>query len=235
MIYLQVVLTTFLSVVVLLIITRILGYRQLSELSLFDYVNGITIGSIAAELATAEKREMIGPIFVAMVIYGLATLFVAFLTDKSLVLRRIITGKPIILVDNGTLLYKNFKKARLDISEFLMKCRNNGYFDLSQINTAILEPNGRVSFIPSAIYKPTTAEDLKLVPKQDKVIADVVLDGKIVQSNLKSIGKDEKWLIGALHSEGIDNISELFLVTCDDKYSLTCYKKSMKVSTDVLE
>lgn len=235
MIYLQVILTTFLSVVVLLIITRILGYRQLSELSLFDYVNGITIGSIAAELATAEKIEMIGPIFASMIIYGIATLFIAFLTDKSLVLRRIITGKPIILVDNGTLLYKNFKKARLDISEFLMKCRNNGYFDLSQINTAILEPNGRVSFIPFALYKPTTAEDLKLAPQQDKIIADVVLDGRIVQSNLKTIGKDEKWLISALHSKGIDNISDLFLVTCDDKYNLTCFKKNMKVTKDILE
>lgn len=234
MIYLQVTLTTVLSAVTLLLITRLLGYRQLSELSLFDYVNGITIGSIAAELATAEKDE-IGPILMAIIIYGLFTLFIAFLTDKSIVLRRIITGKPILLVDKGNVLYKNFKKARLDMSEFLMKCRNNGYFDLSQIYTAVLEPNGRVSFIPTSLNKPVTAEDIKAAPQQENILADVVLDGKIVESNITAVGKDKKWLISALHKMGVENIDELFLVTCDDKYNLTCYKKIMTQAPDILE
>ena len=145
--YVQVILTALLSVVVLFLITRLIGYRQLSELSLFDYINGITIGSIAAELATSEK-DKIGEILVAMVIYGAFAIILALITDKSITMRRIIVGNPIVLMKNGRLYYEGFKKSRIDVNEFLMKCRNNGYFDITQIDTAIMEPNGRVSFLP---------------------------------------------------------------------------------------
>ena len=232
--YLQVFLTTILSVVVLFAITRILGYRQLSEMRLFDYINGITIGSIAAELAIAERNE-IGTILVSMLIYGIATLLLSFLTDKSIMLRRFITGKPIILLDKGKLCYKNFKKSRLDINEFLMKCRNNGYFDLSQIDTAILEPNGRVSFIPTAPNKPVTASDIEVLPTQEAILANVVLDGKVVESSLATIGKDKKWLIKTLCDMGVSDISKVFLATCDNKFKITFYEKNEKRPSDILE
>ena len=159
--YLRIVLTTLLSVLTLFVITRIIGYRQLSELSLFDYINGITIGSIAAELAIAPKED-IWKILLAVIIFGLTTLLISFLTDKSYAVRKIVTGKPIFLIDKGKFCYKNFKKSHIDMNEFLMKCRNSGYFDLSQINTAILEPNGKVSFIPMAANKRQRLPTLKL-------------------------------------------------------------------------
>ncbi|MCM1364054.1 MAG: DUF421 domain-containing protein [Faecalibacterium sp.] len=232
--YLQVFLTTILSVVVLFAITRILGYRQLSEMSLFDYINGITIGSIAAELATCEKNET-GTILFSMVIYGIATLLLSFMTDKSMILRRFITGKPIILLDKGKLCYKNFKKARLDINEFLMKCRNNGYFDLSQLDTAILEPNGRVSFIPTSPNKPVTASDIEVQPQQETILADVIIDGKIIESTLNTLGKDKKWLTKTLCDQGITDVSKVFLATCDNTFKITCYEKSSKTPSDILE
>ncbi|MCM1544811.1 MAG: DUF421 domain-containing protein [Ruminococcus sp.] len=232
--YLQVLLTTILSVVVLFAITRILGYRQLSEMSLFDYINGITIGSIAAELAIAPKSE-IGTILVSMIIYGAATLLLSFVTDKSIVMRRFITGKPIILLDKGKLCYDNFKKARLDINEFLMKCRNNGYFDLSQLDTAILEPNGRVSFIPTALNKPVTASDIEVLPTQETILANVILDGKVVESSLSAIGKDQKWLMKTLCDMGVSDIGKVFLATCDSKFKITFYDKSKKQPKDILE
>lgn len=191
--YLRIVLTTLLSVLTLFVITRILGYRQLSELSLFDYINGITIGSIAAELAIAPKED-IWKILLAVIIFGLTTLLISFLTDKSYAVRKIVTGKPILLIDKGKFCYKNFKKSHIDMNEFLMKCRNSGYFDLSQINTAILEPNGKVSFIPMAANKPTTASDIKAVPKQDMLLTNVIIDGKIIDEGLELIGKDKSWL-----------------------------------------
>ena len=105
--YVQVILTALLSVVVLFLITRLIGYRQLSELSLFDYINGITIGSIAAELATGERDE-IGEILVAMVIYGAFAIILALITDKSITMRRLIVGNPIVLMKNGRLYYEGF-------------------------------------------------------------------------------------------------------------------------------
>ncbi len=159
MLYLKVVLTTILSVVLLFAITRLIGYRQLSELSLFDYINGITIGSIAAELATCEQGETL-QISIAMVIYGIFSILVAFLTDKSTKLRKLFVGNPTLLMKNGRLYYEGFRKSRLDVNEFLMKCRNNGYFDITQIDTAILEPNGRVSFLPVSQNRPVTPKDM---------------------------------------------------------------------------
>lgn len=223
-----------LSIFVLFVLTRLLGYRQLSELSLFDYVNGITIGSIAADLAFSENEEILSRL-VAMIVYGLVTLLISFLTDKSITARKIITGKPYVLVDGGKLCYKNFKKARLDMNEFLMKCRNNGYFDLSQIHTAVLEPNGKVSFIPTALNKPVTASDIKALPQQETILVNVVIDGKIMEETLKTVGKDKSWLLSTLRSSGNGDISKIFLATCDKNHSITVYEKSFEIPGNKFE
>ena len=232
--FIQVVLTTLLSVFTLFCITRILGYRQLSELSLFDYVNGITIGSIAAELATAERGEIL-TILIAMVLYGVVTLLIAFVTDKSLTMRKVITGKPITLMKQGKLCYDGFKSARLDINKFLMKCRNNGYFDLTQVDTAVLEPNGRVSFIPTAANKPVTVSDIKVSTTQDTLVANVIIDGRIDSHTLGNIGKDKKWLISKLKDIGVDDISKVFLAICDSRGTVTVFEKTKGQPKNILE
>lgn len=224
MIYLQIFLTSILSIVVMFLITKMLGYRQLSELSLFDYITGITIGSIAGDLAIAEKEDIL-PFLFSMVIYGFVTLLISFSTNKSFYLRKLITGRPVVLIDKGKFIYKNFKKVHIDINEFLVKCRNSGYFDISAINTAIMEPNGKVSFIPMAADKPVTASDIKAVPKQEVLFANVIVDGKIVQTALESVGKDKKWLVSKLRSMGYDEYENIFLATCDNNLTVTCYKK----------
>ncbi len=231
--YLQVVLTTILSVVVLFAITRLIGYRQLSELSLFDYINGITIGSIAAELATCEKGEVL-QILIAMVIYGIFSILVAMLTDKSVVMRRFIVGNPTVLMKNGRLYYEGFKKSHLDVNEFLMKCRNNGYFDITQIDTAILEPNGRVSFLPASENRPATPKDLKIAVTQDELVANVIIDGKVIDKSLNLIGKDSNWLRNQLKNQNQTDLSKVLLASCDSKGTLTVFLKSDKKSDSCL-
>lgn len=231
--YLQVVLTTILSVVVLFAITRLIGYRQLSELSLFDYINGITIGSIAAELATCERGEVI-QILIAMVVYGIFSILVAMLTDKSIAMRRFIVGNPTVLMKNGRLYYEGFKKSHLDVNEFLMKCRNNGYFDITQIDTAILEPNGRVSFLPVSENRPATPKDLKIAVTQDQLVANVIIDGKVIEKSLKLIGKDGSWLKSQLKNQNQTELEKILLASCDSKGTLTVFLKSDKKSDSCL-
>ncbi|MDO4379925.1 MAG: DUF421 domain-containing protein [Clostridia bacterium] len=231
--YVQVILTAVLSVVVLFAITRLIGYRQLSELSLFDYINGITIGSIAAELATCEREELL-EILIAMIIYGIFSILVAVLTDKSITMRRFIVGNPTLLMKNGRLYYEGFKKSHLDVNEFLMKCRNNGYFDITQIDTAILEPNGRVSFLPVSENRPVTPKDLKITVTQDMLVANVVIDGKIIEKSLDSIGKDRTWLLNRLKNQNQTDMSKILLASCDSKGTLTVYLKSEKKSDSCL-
>lgn len=231
--YVQVILTSILSVVVLFLITRIIGYRQLSELSLFDYINGITIGSIAAELATCERDE-IGEILVAMLIYGAFAILIALLTDRSITMRKLIVGNPTVLMKNGRLYYEGFKKSRLDVNEFLMKCRNNGYFDITQIDTAIMEPNGRVSFLPVSQDRPATPKDLKIAVTQDELVANVVIDGKIIEKSLSMIGKDGTWLRNQLKNQRHTDLSRILLASCDSKGTLTVFLKSDKKSDSCL-
>lgn len=234
MIYLKVVLTTVLSVVLLFIITRLIGYRQLSELSLFDYINGITIGSIAAELATCENDEVL-PIAVAMVIYGVFSILVALLTDKSIAMRKLFIGNPTLLMKNGRLYYEGFRKSRLDVNEFLMKCRNNGYFDITQIDTAILEPNGRVSFLPVSQNRPATPKDMKLSVTQDTLVANVIIDGKIIDRSLEAIGKDRKWLADKLKSQNYSDYNNILLASCDGKGTVTFFEKTDKKGKNCIE
>ena len=134
------------SITVLFILTKIVGQREMSGLSIFDFTIAITIGSIAAEMSTSLENNFLQPL-TAMIIYTVVTLIISYINMKSVKLRPIFSGKTLILYDNGTLFKENFKKAKIDLNEFLSQCRTNGYFNLSDIKTALLEENGKISFL----------------------------------------------------------------------------------------
>lgn len=232
---LQAIITASSTVVTLFILSKLMGAREMSQLSMFDYINSITIGSIAAEMATGEFTDLLKP-FTAMIVFALFIILISILTNKSIKLRRIVTGKPSILYDNGQLYYKTFVKAKMDLGEFLVQCRVNGYFDLSDIQTALLEPNGKISFLPVANKRPVTGEDLNISPSQNYLVANIIIDGKIMEENLKHIGNNEKWLTKQLRTQDISNISEVLLATCDRNNKLCIYKKlNEKTTKDLLE
>ena len=210
----QVILTAIASLAVLFLLTKLVGNRQISQMTMFDYISGITIGSIAAEMAT-ELESPLRPL-TAMVVYGLLTYLISLWTEKSLSARRIFTGKPVLLFDKGVIYRDHLKTARLDLSEFLMLCRIAGYFDLEQIETAVLEHNGIVSFLPKAQYRPAEPNDFQLMPNQDTLLMPVILDGHVMPQNLQSVGKDETWLTKQLREQGYRDAGEVLLALCDN-------------------
>lgn len=222
--YIQIVVQSLISLFVLFLLTKWIGCRQISELSMFDYINGITIGSIAAEICI-EKEDIIIPL-IAMITYGAFTVLLSWLSDKSLFLRRIIEGRPYILYKNNVFLYKNMKKNKIDESEFLMAAREAGYFDLSQVQTAILESNGRISFLPKSQYRPVTPEDMNLEIQPESVFINVVMNGKIMETELKRAGKDKNWLEKQMKIHNVKHVEEVFLAACDANNSCYFWKKS---------
>ncbi len=229
-----VIFTALGSVVVLFFLTKLMGYREVSELSMFDYINGITIGSIAAEMAT-DLEEFEKPL-IAMIVYALVIICISESTQKSIVLRRFLTGTPLVLMDKGTIYFKNLKKAKMDLGELLIQCRNNGYFDISQIETIILECNGKVSILPVAACRPVTPGDLNLNPQTEGIVANVVIDGNIMHKNLKHTGNDEKWLNNQLNSHGVKDVKDVLLATCDIHNKVTVYAKLPEAKPkDILE
>ena len=204
----------------MLLLTKLMGKRQVAQLSMFDYIVSITVGSIAAELAT-ELEEPLKPL-VAMAVYSLLAVMLALISNKSHRVRHWVEGKPVVLYDNGKLYKENFKKSKMDIDEFLMQCRINGYFLLEDLQTALLEPNGSISFLPVSAQRPATPSDLSLSPKQNHVVVTVVSDGEIMRSGLKKSGKDEQWLKKQL-DEQQTKLSDVFLATCDTSGKLTAF------------
>lgn len=218
--WLKILLVAPLSYVALLLITKLIGYRQISQLSIFDYVNGITIGSIAAEMAT-ELEEPHKPLL-AMVVYGLLVLLTSVITSRSLKARRWLTGRTLVLLENGKLYRENLKKAKLDINEFLTQCRDSGYFDLNEIQLALLETTGKVSFLPKSQQRPATPQDMGVTVQQTLPQINVVLDGHVLADNLQYLGYDETWLDRQLKAQNT-TVGDCFLVTCDREGTLGVY------------
>ena len=219
----QVILTALLSVTALFIITKIMGHKQVAQLDFFDYVSGITIGSIGAELAT-ELEKPYQPL-IALVIYGLVSLVLNILAHKLPRTRKYINGTPTILMNENKIYRQNLKRAKLDLSEFMLLCREQGYFDLDEIQTAVFEHNGKLSILPKAANRPATPEDLKISPKKTSIGVEVIMDGSIIGENLSRMGRDENWLAKQLKMQGYSDAKDIFLgIYRKEEDSLTLYQ-----------
>ena len=217
---------TLASLAALFLLTKLMGHKQVSQMTVFDYVTGITIGSIAAEMAT-ELESPWRPLL-AMTIYALAAAGISLWTNKSVQARHMIDGKPLILLNNGVLYRESLGEAKLDLDDFLSACRTAGYFDISQIQTALLERNGSISILPVSGFRPLTPADVKIRPPQEQLMTPLVMDGKILEKNLKRSGLDEKWLRRELEKQGGKKPDEVFLALCGSEQQLTVFSMPKK-------
>ena len=216
-------LTTVGSFAVLFLSAKLIGHKQIAQLDFFDYITGITIGSIAAEMAT-ELEEPWKPLL-DMVIYGGITLSLSLISSRFPRSRKYLNGTPTILLDHGKLYYENMKKARLDLSEFLVLCRQQGYFDLTSIQTAIFEYNGKLTILPVTTQRPVTPQDLDLNPDQELTFTELIMDGRILEDNLHRMGLDRTWLEKQLKQRHISTAKEVFLAVCDRNLKFVLFKK----------
>ena len=217
-------LTTLGSFAALFAAAKLIGHKQIAQLDFFDYITGITIGSIAAEMAT-ELEQPWKPL-IAILLYGGITLLLSVAANKFPKTRRYFYGMPVILMDHGKLYRENLKKAKLDLSEFLVLCRQQGYFDLTDIQTAIFEYNGRLSILPVSTQRPATPADLELSPLQELTFTELIMDGQILDGNLKSMGFDLAWLEKQLQRHHIHSAKEVFLAACDQNQKLVIFPYS---------
>lgn len=220
--FIKVILTSLFSVITLFIIAKVMGHKQVSQLDFFDYISGITIGSIAAELATDLSTPWKS--LTALIIYGCASMILEKAALWFPKLRKYINGTPTILMNDGKIYRQNLKKAKLDLSEFLLLCREKGFFDLREIKTAIFEHNGKISVLPYSDKRPATPSDMSLKPEEAHIGTEIIMDGRIMGDNLTRIGRDENWLKNKLQEMDKGNVKHIFLAIYraqDD--SLTVY------------
>ena len=214
---------SLMSLIILFILTKMMGYRQITQLSMYDYVIGITIGSIASEMSVLSDFDDISRPITAMIVYALFTICLSLVSRSSLKWRHFIEGNPLTLFQNDQIQTQNLAKARLDTNEFLMQLRIQGYFDLTQIERVILETNGSLSIFPKTKYRPMIVNDLNIKLEEEKPLFSLIINGQLLKNQLEYIEKDEQWLKSQLKVKGYDDYKELILVLCDLNQNITAY------------
>ena len=223
------------SLITLFLVTKLLGKKQVSQLSLFDYVIGISIGNFAAEMTINLESSEINGIW-AVVLFGFFAYSISILTMKSIRLRRFFMGTPTIIIQNGKILEKNLKKVKFDINDMLEEIRVQGYFDLSHIEYALMEANGQFSILPKSEYKPLTPKDMNLKTDKEGLCANVIIDGKLMKNNLCLCNKSEEWLKKQLKVMGYSDFGNILLATLDLNNKINIYERNNNIkSFDVLE
>lgn len=196
----------------LLIFTRILGKQQVSQLTFFDYVVGITIGSTASSLTT-DLTSRAWPHWVGLLTWTTLCFILQLITLKSKTAEKYLDGQPTIIISNGKILEKSMKKYRYTIGDLLSQLRDKGVFDLDDIAFAVLEKDGQLSILKKSECDPVTPKDLNLKVSPVNIDYEVIYDGSIIEENLTTINRNERWLMNKLKKQGISDTSEVFLAT----------------------
>lgn len=225
--FLNICFRTILILIILFFITKMMGKKQISELNFFDYVVGITIGSIAADISLDIEKDMIAGI-AALFIYGFISYIISFVSIKSILARRFFIGVPTVLVEKGKIIESGLKKSKIDVNDLLMVARENGYFNLDEIDYALMEVNGNISFLPKEKEKPVTKKDIKIKCSNEGLTVNAIIDSKYMANNMKAINKDKEWLDHELKVNGYDNYDNILLATIDNNYKVTIYEKNVK-------
>lgn len=223
----DIALRSLLSLTVLFFITRLMGKKQISQLTFFDYVIGISIGSLAAEMAATDEVPYQHGL-TAIVVYGLIAWVISLITNKSIKARRFFTGHTFLLIDKGKILEENMAKVKYDVNDLLSEARNAGYFNIADIQYALLETNGKISFLPKVDKQPPTLGDLNIQKAQEGLCANVIIDGEIMADNLQAAGLDETWLKNELEKQKAGSVPDIILATVDTDNALSIYPKTRK-------
>ena len=218
---------TILIFLILFFLVKLMGKKQVSEMNLFDYLIGITIGNIVGEISLDKEKDLMAGIF-CLIIYGLLSVFISYLTIKNIKIRRFVYGVPTVLIENNKIIEGGLRKAKIDVNELLSEARSEGYFKLEDIEYAIMETNGSISFMPVNSSSPATKKDVNAKINKESLVANVIIDSKLLEENLSGMNKDKKWLDKVLKVQGYNNYDNIMLATLDINDKVIVYKKNIK-------
>lgn len=207
-------LQTLISFFAILFITRIIGRQQLSQLTVYEYINGITFGSIAATVATDLSQSSISHL-VGLFLFGLLTLLMAFLSKKSRTISKVIEGEPILVIQDGHILEKNLSKFHYTVDDLTHMLRTKDVFNIEDVKYGILETTGELSILKVAGKENVKVEDLNVKNKQEDLNTEIIVTGNIIYENLQKRNLTIKWLMEQLKLKGIKDIRQIYFATID--------------------
>lgn len=203
--YVEVLLRSVITFIGLLCLALLMGRKQLSQITFFDYIVGITIGSIAGVLVVDRTINIYDGI-IAIVVWSIMPIIVGYIAMKSIRFRVLVDGEPKVVIQNGVIINKNMLKEKYNMGDLLMQLRDKDIFDISEVDYAILEPNGKLSVLKKQQYNAVTLKDLSISGDDPGLMTELIIDGKIIQEHLERIGKDTQWLKQQLSSRNVESI-----------------------------
>ena len=223
---LDILFTSVFGFIVLFIIAKLLGKKQMGELDFIDYVVGISIGSIAAEMATNAEGIPFYHYIIAMVVFFALTYFIDVLSLKTNFFKKLFIGSPLVIIKDGKIDFKNLKKSKLTINDVVSLARTKNFFNLDDISYAVFETNGTLSILPKANQKPVVVEDLKIDAKKSTFPHNIIVDGQISKTSLKAINKNEQWLKQMLNIKSKEDLKNILLaIYTEDDNSFIVHQK----------
>lgn len=217
--YMTVLLRTVLAFVTLFVVARLLGKQQLSQLTFYEYITGITMGDIAASIAIDSGRSPLYYMF-ALVAFAILTFGMGVITEKSRPLRKLIEGEPVVLVHNGKILEHNMAKSGYNMENLMMQLRERDAFDITEVEFAIAETDGYLTVLKKSQNRPVTPADLGIDTKYEGIPSEIIVDGQVIYQNLKQNHLDEAWLIARLKSLGYNSPQEITYASLDSEGNL---------------
>lgn len=200
----------------LFIISKLLGKKQIAELDFINYVTGISIGSIAAEMATDIDDKPMYLYLISMTIFFALDFFVSFISRKAQKVEKLLKGSPIVIVENGNINYKALKKSKLSVNDIISLSRDKGYFDIKDIAYGIFETNGKFSILPNEKKAPLICEDMKVKTDKAVLTSYVVVDGSVSKTALQRLEKNKVWLYKKLNLSSKDSLKHILLAAYDE-------------------
>lgn len=216
----EMILRSTLSFIVLLVLARLLGKKQLSQLTFFHYITGITVGSIAAEIASQHETPFLDGL-IAIIWWTALTLLMSYISLKFPTARTWIDDEPTIVIRDGKISVKSLRSSRLHMDDVLMMLREQSIFSIQDVHYAVLETNGELSVMKKVGLQEATKQDVKVPLTLPLFIpSEIISDGKIVKKNLEELDLTEEWVMKKLKKHGVDSVSDVFYAQLQTNGSL---------------
>ncbi|WP_053956058.1 DUF421 domain-containing protein [Inediibacterium massiliense] len=208
-----------------LTLSRFMGRKLISQMTFFDFVVGVSMGSMAANLAMGPNSTPTTA-STSLITLSLLAILTGLLHIKSFRIRKIINSEPVILINKGHIVEDNLRRVRLTIEQLTMQLREKNIFNLSDVEFAIFETNGQLSLLPKSDKVPLTPSHMNIPTTSKGLMKDIIIDGNIIDENIKAMGLNIDWLQSQIHMYGIQNPSDVFYAGVDDTHNMYLSKKN---------
>lgn len=228
---LNTILRTLFAYFLVLVLVRFIGRKIIAQMTFFDFVVGMAIGSVTANLAIGKERSVLS-ISTVLISFAILVVLTDFLHIKSNLFKNIMDSKPEILIKNGELINDKLRKTRITLDELNMQLREKNIFNIADVEFAVIEIDGKLSVLPKSQKQPLTPSDMKIPTPYRGLTKDIIVDGNIIYENLKELNLDEKWLYSQLKAYGIQQAEEVLYTGVDTSGNLYISRKNSKSEKD---